>query len=327
MAGEGEVLENDEQDDDATLDAELLSIVSESEREGEESIPVVKVKTPVQPPVQSPVQPPVSQVKRPEGWKPDILDIFDKVNSGQPVDQEGMKKLLAYVSKDREEEFNGRIAAHESLVKAVDPFMTEYKRRGLQVDPVQFIKTLGNAHFTLATGTHEQKVELFTKLAKDYGVPLQNIPVEQEPDQSDQPNQMLRAELQELRNQTTALSQWRDQQAVDQATAQVDKILNDKVNFPFAQEVRGKMGQLIETGLANDLEDAYNQAVWLLPEVRNKEQTRLLSVSTSAQQVEKAKSAGVSVKTSSPKGTPSKTKDNSDADLDRELLEIYNEHK
>ena len=325
VEGEDEVLVDNEQeqDDDAILDAELLAIASESEEKNEESIPVVKVETPVQPPV----QPSVSQTKRPEGWKPDILEIFDKANSGQPVDQEEVKKLLAYVSTEREADFKGKIAVHESLANAVDPFMVEYKRRGLQVDPAQFIQNLGNAHFTMATGTHEQKVALFTKLANDYGVPLQDLLGGQEPDQPGQYDQMLRTELQELRNETTTLSQWREQQAVDQATAQVDKILNDKVNFPFAEEVRGKMGQLIETGLVNNLEDAYNQAVWLLPDVRGKEQARLLSVSTSAQQVEKAKSAGVSVKTSSPKGTPGKGKDTSDADLDRELLEIYNEHK
>lgn len=53
-----------------------------------------------------------------------------------------------------------------------------------------------------------------------------------------------------------------------QVNNEVESFLKDTKRFPYAENVRVTMGRLLETGMANSLEDAYQQAIYLDPTVR-----------------------------------------------------------
>lgn len=76
---------------------------------------------------------------------------------------------------------------------------------------------------------------------------------------------------------------------------------NGEPKHPFFEEVKPEMQVLLDSGLAVDLEDAYQQAIWMKPETRRKmivtEKEKVLS--QKVEEAQKAKQAGFA-----PKGKP-----------------------
>jgi predicted metal-dependent TIM-barrel fold hydrolase len=85
---------------------------------------------------------------------------------------------------------------------------------------------------------------------------------------------------------------------------EIQRFSSDADKHPHFEAVREQMAQLLENGLANDLETAYAKAVRLNDEVWQSEQNRLLQnatkQATQAQRVAKAKAAAVSPKSVTP---------------------------
>jgi predicted metal-dependent TIM-barrel fold hydrolase len=85
---------------------------------------------------------------------------------------------------------------------------------------------------------------------------------------------------------------------------EIQRFSSDADKHPHFEAVREQMAQLLENGLANDLETAYAKAVRLNDEVWQSEQNRLLQSATKqatqAQRVAKAKAAAVSPKSVTP---------------------------
>jgi hypothetical protein len=83
------------------------------------------------------------------------------------------------------------------------------------------------------------------------------------------------------------------------------------VAFPHFEMVREDMAQLLERGLAQDLETAYAKAVRMNDEAFKLEQEKLLksagTQASKAQQVAKAKATAVSPRSVTPSGQVSKT--------------------
>ena len=96
---------------------------------------------------------------------------------------------------------------------------------------------------------------------------------------------------------------------------EIDRVRSNVEKFPHFEVVREDMAQLLERGLAQDLESAYAKAVRMNDEVFQLEQERLLNQAkkeaSKAQQVAKAKAAAVSPKSVTPSGVVNKvdTKD------------------
>ena len=92
---------------------------------------------------------------------------------------------------------------------------------------------------------------------------------------------------------------------------EIERVRSNKERFPHFDMVREDMAQLLERGIAQDLETAYAKAVRINDEVYKLEQERLLkSASTQAskaQQVAKAKATAVSPRSATPSGQVSKT--------------------
>jgi hypothetical protein len=268
---------------------------------------------------------PDEEVKRPTTWKKEYVEVWNKMQEGKPLDKAEFAKFAEYANQ-REAEYKKGVSAYKAeadnarqLTEAIGQFVPELQKHGIH--PVAWINNLGRAHYTLANGTHEQKLQAFNRLAQDYGIQLTSDSL-QVPEQAyvDPYQQQLMQQLQATQQQVQQLSAIREQEENARLNQEISRVSSDRERFPHFEMVREDMAQLLERGLAQDLESAYAKAVRMNDEAYKLEQDRLLkSVSTQAskaQQVAKAKATAVSPRSATPSGQVTK----SDAKDRRSLL-------
>ena len=268
---------------------------------------------------------PNEEVKRPTTWKKEYVDVWNKMQEGKPLDKAEFVKFAEYANQ-REAEYKKGVSAYKNeadnarqLTNAIGQFAPELQAQGIH--PVAWINNLGRAHMVLSKAPYEQKVQMFHRLAQDYGIQLNSDSL-QMPEQAyvDPYQQQLMQQLQATQQQVQQLSAIREQEENARLSSEISRVSSNKERFPHFEMVREDMAQLLERGLANDLETAYAKAVRMNDEAYKLEQDKLLrSASTQAskaQQVAKAKATAVSPKSVTPSGQVSK----SDAKDRRSLL-------
>ena len=265
------------------------------------------------------------EVKRPTTWKKEYVEIWDKMEKGEQLNKEDFVKFAEYANQ-REAEYKKGVSAYKAeadnarqLTEAIGPFVPELQKHGIH--PVTWIQSLGRAHYTLANGTYEQKLQAFNRLAQDYGIQLNSDSL-QMPEQAyvDPYQQQLMQQLQATQQQVQQLSAIREQEENARLTQEISRVSSNKERFPHFEMVREDMAQLLERGLAQDLESAYAKAVRMNDEAYKLEQDKLLrsanTQASKAQQVAKAKATAVSPRSVTPSGQVTK----SDAKDRRSLL-------
>jgi hypothetical protein len=77
---------------------------------------------------------------------------------------------------------------------------------------------------------------------------------------------------------------------------------SDTAKYPHFQLVREQMAQLLELGLAHDLDTAYEKSVWMVPEAREAQQLASAQQTNRTAVVAKARAAAVSPRSATPSG-------------------------
>ena len=268
---------------------------------------------------------PDEEIKRPTTWKKEYVEVWNKMQEGKPLDKAEFAKFAEYANQ-RESEYKKGVSAYKAeadnarqLTEAIGQFTPELQKHGIH--PVAWINNLGRAHYALANGTYEQKLNAFNRLAQDYGIQL-NQNALQMPEQAyvDPYQQQLMQQLQATQQQVAQLSQIREQEENARLSNEISRVSSNKERFPHFDMVREDMAQLLERGLAQDLESAYAKAVRVNDEAFRLEQEKLLksanTQASKASQVAKAKATAVSPRSVTPSGQVSK----SDAKDRRSLL-------
>ena len=258
---------------------------------------------------------PDEEVKRPTTWKKEYVEIWDKMEKGEPLKKEDFSKFAEYANQ-REAEYKRGVSAYKAeadnarqLTQAIGPFIPELQAQNIH--PVAWINNLGRAHMILSKAPYQEKVQMFHRLAQDYGIQLNQDSL-QMPEQAyvDPYQQQLMQQLQATQQQVQQLSAIRDQEENARLTSEISRVSSNKERFPHFEMVREDMAQLLERGLAQDLESAYAKAVRMNDEAYKLEQDKLLksvgSQASKAQQVAKAKATAVSPKSVTPSGQVSK---------------------
>ena len=251
------------------------------------------------------------EIKRPTTWKKEYVEVWNKMQEGKPLDKAEFVKFAEYANQ-REAEYKKGVSAYKAeadnarqLTEAIGPFVPELQKHGIH--PVTWIQSLGRAHYTLANGTYEQKINAFNRLAQDYGIQLNSDSL-QMPEQAyvDPYQQQLMQQLQATQQQVQQLSAIREQEENARLSNEISRVSSNKERFPHFDMVREDMAQLLERGIAQDLETAYAKAVRINDEAYKLDQDKLLrSASTQAskaQQVAKAKATAVSPRSVTPSG-------------------------
>jgi hypothetical protein len=258
---------------------------------------------------------PDEEIKRPTTWKKEYVDVWNKMQEGKPLDKAEFAKFAEYANQ-RESEYKKGVSAYKAeadnarqLTEAIGPYVPELQAQGIH--PVAWINNLGRAHMVLSKAPYQEKVQMFHRLAQDYGIQLNQNAV-QMPEQAyvDPYQQQLMQQLQATQQQVQQLSAIREQEENTRLTNEISRVSSNKERFPHFEMVREDMAQLLERGLAQDLETAYAKAVRMNDEAYKLEQEKLLksanTQASKAQQVAKAKATAVSPRSVTPSGQVSK---------------------
>jgi hypothetical protein len=241
--------------------------------------------------------------RAPSSWKPDAQAAFLKADRGEQLTPEEVRILTAEAER-RESDFHKGVEGFKShaqkarqFEQAIAPYQQTLNQLG--VDAPTAISKLLQADHTLRYSDPVQKAQYFQNLAREYGIDLgqvQNIP------QQDPQTQYLMQQLNELRQTQQMWQNSIQEQERSKANHELESFAtSDKAHF---EAVRNDMADLLETGKAQSLEQAYEMAIWMRPDVRQTliEQQRIEAQKKyeEQQRATRAKTASVSVKGSSP---------------------------
>ena len=262
----------------------------------------------VEEPTEEAIEEVVEEVKaatRPTTWKKEYLNIWDKLEKNEPVTKEEFTKFAEYANQ-RETEYKKGVSAYKGevdrikpLENAIAPYRQHLQQQG--INEIALIDNLVKSHFVLAQAPYEQKVQMFNRLAQDYGIQLNG-----NPQQTDPYIQQLMNQLNTVNQEVGTIKNRYEQEEQNRLMGEINRVASDVEKFPHFESVREDMAQLLERGLAHNLETAYAKAVRMNDDVWAVEQERLLTQASrqasKAQQVAKAKAASVSPKSVTPNG-------------------------
>lgn len=216
--------------------------------------------------------------------------------------------------QEREEQFHKGIEQYKSdaqygrtLGRALSPHMEYLNQIG--VTPDVAIDKLIQAEKMLRTSDYNTRVNAFMKLAHDYGIDansLTNVPFDPYKYQLEQQLASQQAMLQQIQQSRQTAEEAQLGQTIEQFAQQHE----------YFDEVRETMADLLDKGLASNLNDAYSKAVRLNDDVFSRVNTPAQSnqLQRANNAAKAAKAAAVSVK-GSPNGStrPPEAKSTEDA--------------
>jgi len=260
---------------------------------------------------------PQEKITRPSTWKKEYVTIWDKMESGEQISKEDFTKFAEYANQ-RESEYKKGVSTYKaeadrakSYENAIAPYAQDLQRRGIQ--PTQYIENLVRAEQILSNAGYDQKLQVFQKLAADYGIQLNG---NGQVTQLDPYTQQLMNQLNQVNQEVSSIKGRFAQEENQRLMGEIERVRSNVEQFPHFDVVREEMAQLLELGKAQDLETAYKKAVRMNDDVWELEQDRLLKDSKQsaikAQQVAKAKAAAVSPKSTTPSGKVSNPEDKKD---------------
>jgi hypothetical protein len=259
------------------------------------------------------------KITRPSTWKKEYVSIWDKMEKGEQISKEDFTKFAEYANQ-RESEYKKGVSTYKAeadrareLENAIAPFQQEFSQQG--ISPAAWINNLGRAHMILSKSDPAQKMQVFQRLAQDYGIQLNNEGQFVQP-QVDAYTQQLMNQLNQVNQEVSSIKGRFAQEENQRLMGEIERVRNNVEKFPHFDVVREEMAQILELGKAQDLETAYAKAVRMNDEVWAIEQEKLLKQSSQqaskAQQVAKAKAAAVSPKSVTPSGKVAEPGDKKD---------------
>jgi len=215
----------------------------------------------------------------------------------------------AVIKRETEINEGGRRWSEEkrAVETMLDPIRQQAQRTGLSFD--EGFKRL----VSMSEWMEREPHAAIRALAQSYGVNLaqpqtgmQPPPVvpQQQPQQNQQPDPV----VYELQTKLNGLMGMLQQQQKAEAQSSIQSFASAPGHEHF-DAVKGIMGQLIETGQAADLPDAYDKAIWLDPTIRSSliaaQTAKAAEEKRAAEQaaVKKARAGSLSLN-GSPVGTP-----------------------
>ena len=302
-------LENTEQPDRREL-------LSQQFDEVQNEAPVEAVRTQEQPNLEPPAEPPVWE-RPPASWKKDYHEAWTTADP----------KLKEYAWK-REEEMRAGVQPlltkaqyADQMQQAIEPYMNNI--RGLGIEAPQAVKALMEADNVLRHGSPQQKQAYFAQLAQQYGINMGDVQV-----QPTDPNfYAIQNELAQVRGEVL---NWKQQQENAQNEALLSEINQFQSKAEYFEEARPTMIQLLNSGVAKDLDDAYQKAIRLDNDLFTKHQQASQGQADAAKReasnraAKAARAAAVSVKSSTP-GAATSTKAQDRRSLLMEQFDNLNE--
>lgn len=244
--------------------------------------------------------------KAPSSWKPEAQAAFLKADRGEALSPEEIR-LLTQEAERRESDYHKGIEGyktHAQMARAYEeataPYMDNIRSAG--VDGPTAVAKLFHADHVLRHADPATKVQFLAQLARDYNVDLSQASQVPAPDP-----QLIQLQRQNeaMQYQMTQFQRAREAEGAAYVNSEIERFRADPANVHF-NAVKETMAQLLASGTAQDLQSAYDQAVWMRPDIRQSliEQQRAEAQRQATEQAQaaRAKAAAGSVKGSSPAG-------------------------
>ncbi|CAJ8751979.1 Uncharacterised protein [Burkholderia pseudomallei] len=201
-----------------------------------------------------------SKSKAPQSWNAAERVHWDKIPA----------EVQAVITRREEEAHRGitklgqDAAFGQKLRDVINPYLPIIRAEG--GDEAGAVRDLLQTAYVLRTANPEQKVQLFRQLAGQFGVDLSAAA--QGVREVDPELAALRQELTQVRGYLANTEQQQHQQIQASAQEMIDAFAADPKN-EFYEEVKPLMGQLLVSGRAQTMQDAYDQACWATASVRS----------------------------------------------------------
>jgi hypothetical protein len=284
---------------DNTEQPDRRELLSQQFDEVQNETPVEAVRTQPEPDLEPPAEPPVWE-RPPASWKKDYHEAWTTADP----------KLKEYAWK-REEEMKAGVQPllskaqfADQMQQAIEPYMQNI--RGLGIEAPQAVKALMEADNVLRHGSPQQKQQYFAQLAQQYGINMGDVQM-----QPTDPNFFaIQNELAQVRGEVL---NWKQAQETAQNQALLQEINQFQTKAEYFEEARPTMIQLLNSGVAQDLQDAYEKAIRLDNDLFTKHQQASQGQADAAKReasnkaAKAARAAAVSVKSSTP-GAATNTK-------------------
>ena len=229
----------------------------------------------------------------PKSWRKEVAEKF--WNNLDPELQAEIERREQDVSKGFET-YRPKVQLAEEFNHALQPYMPTIQALG--VHPAEAAARLFHVEHQLRFGNEAAKLDTVRTIMQEYGIDpsrlydyLQNVPP---PDPQVQAMQRYVQQLEQQYQQVVTQQQQREQHAI---SSEIAAFAEGKEHFDL---VREDMAALLQAGRANDLQSAYDMAVYANPQTRAVELQKQAAQAQSKAQTQRATSAAVSVKGSSP---------------------------
>jgi hypothetical protein len=225
-------------------------------------------------------------LRPPPGWSPTAKVAFDKL---PPEVQQAVA--------NREEEVNKGFAKFQEY-KPIDRFMEMAKQSGTTLD-----KALEN-YVGIENDLRRDFIGGISRICQNQGISplaLANqilarhgaAPSEVQPGEQPEARQQAPSVDPAIMQKISALETYIQQQQESGVQTEIQRFASDP-KHTFFENVKKDMGQLISSGQAENLDDAYDKACWANKEIRAlliKQQQPVVSTANAADAVQKAKAA------------------------------------
>lgn len=152
--------------------------------------------------------------------------------------------------------------------QALNPYMATIQSLG--VSPDVAVQKLLTADHSLRYGNPQQKTQMLMQIAKDYGIDLQQVQEYQSAQPYVDPQvAALQGQIQQMQAAMQQRQQQEEAERQRQLYSTFDAFRADPAN-KYANDVLDDMAGLLQAGVAKDLKDAYERAVYANPVVRAK---------------------------------------------------------
>jgi hypothetical protein len=190
----------------------------------------------------------------PASWKKDYHEVW-----------QGADDKLKEYAHQREEQMKAGIEPLKSKAQYADqmqeviaPYMQTIT--GLGIDAPKAVKALMEADHILRTSQPHEKQQYFARLAQSYGINLNDVGGLQQQAPVDPQFYALQNELNSVRGE---VQNWKQQQEQQQNQVLLGEINQFSQKAEHFEEARPVMIQLLQSGVATDLQDAYEKAIRL----------------------------------------------------------------
>lgn len=176
----------------------------------------------------------------------------------------------------REQDFHAGVRQYrdaagfgQSMAQEFLPYQQVIRERGLT--PQGIVRDILRSLNTLVTGSEEAKTQEFLNLANAYGINLDNVMSlrQRAPSQAEVDLTPVLQRVDAIEARFTQAEQERERLQREEDEANVNAFLSDPKR-PHAKAVSREMASLLLSGQARNLEEAYEKAIWIHPEVRQK---------------------------------------------------------